>query len=720
MSNEPNERPLIARDELDPECVPPQLVSDNSDETKPNQETEFAEEEEEEVEGTPWQEWHAGSQTETLWHPTRGRILRAMEWVQLRIERAFNYVIGTTKLNPFYYTGEIAVFLLLVITATGIPLMLFFQPGFDSSYLFVSRIESQFVARVVRALHRYASDAFMLVSVIHAFRVLFMGRFRGPRWLAWVSGIGMLVLAWIVGVTGYAMVWDIRAQVIVQTVANWLRDTALGVGMLVALATSAPSTSAGLASFDDNGWLLIVSMFLLHLALAAVIGGIFILHILKLQRPRWVPNRQWLVLLALVVLIVSFVPVGMLPKGNLARIPGAIQLDWIFLFFIPLASQSWAVWVWLGIAVALVGLTMIPWTPTKQKTGTAVIDPERCTGCTKCALDCPYKAIKLVPRTDGKPHKYIAVEVTDMCVGCGICIGSCDLQAVSLTNLHAQTVWGSTLAQVAQARAKLNDPAAPLQVVVTCSRHALQGARHALMHPQANVEIIPVECVSEINPDLVGRMLEAGASEVKVVGCPPDDCANREGNTWQELRLTRKRPPRLRQVYQGKPISTVWLGPDEFPRALVPSAKPTGWQMLPKLTWRNFVPAFVVLIVSLALMVALTSMQYQPYPSNLATVQLAMPNPAKLFANLQDYPDDPRYPTHLALQVNDRVVMERDWTIQELKAGRTDAIYYAMPVTPGEYHVRLAFSSPAQDFVILLYDKQTPIGAGQVLTLGSQ
>jgi len=52
-----------------------------------------------------------------------------------------------------------------------------------------------------------------------------------------------------------------------------------------------------------------------------------------------------------------------------------------------------------------------------------VIDPERCTGCTLCAKNCPVEAIK------GEPKKTHVIN-KEICVKCGRCISSCNFNAV--------------------------------------------------------------------------------------------------------------------------------------------------------------------------------------------------------------------------------------------------------------------------------------------------
>ena len=143
---------------------------------------------------------------------------RSTERVALRllnaVDAAFNRLYGWRG-NPIYQSGTIAVVLLLVLIVTGLWLIFFYRVG--SPYDSVARINADiWIGRWVRALHRYASDAAVVAIVLHAFRMFAQGRSWGPRALAWSSGVILFLLVFVVGLTGYVMVWDTFGMRIAQ------------------------------------------------------------------------------------------------------------------------------------------------------------------------------------------------------------------------------------------------------------------------------------------------------------------------------------------------------------------------------------------------------------------------------------------------------------------------------------------------------------------------
>ena len=89
------------------------------------------------------------------------------------------------------------------------------------------------------------------------------------------------------------------------------------------------------AGAAGRSWILFLVILAVHVVLFLVAIGFFYLHIVRLNRPKWLPSLPWLVGIGGVLLLAGLLlPVGLLPPGDLLRLPGAITFDPIFLFFL--------------------------------------------------------------------------------------------------------------------------------------------------------------------------------------------------------------------------------------------------------------------------------------------------------------------------------------------------------------------------------------------------
>jgi len=686
-----------------------------------------------------WDELESGetgtNQSIQNWRRKQSRWAYALECIALAIEKPINSVIGNNRLNPLYHTGPIAIFLLMVIAGTGIYLFLFFHYGFDASYEAVVNFNSQFIARTMRAIHRYASGALVITTLLHAYRTLFMEHFRGPRWLAWITGIVLTAIIWLAGVTGYWMVWDVRAQLINESFINLLeRFTPWAAAYVAKLVTVEQS---------GESWPILLTILGIHVLLTLIAGGFFWLHVRRLKRAKWFPETHWIVGISVVLILAAIVfPLTILPQANPDLLPQGVNVDPIFLFFIPVAEQTTAVVLWTTLIAVTALAAMLPWitkdksaNPEEPKVAIPKVNiiKDRCTGCTKCALDCPYGAIVMVDRHDDKPHKFIAIEDPKLCVSCGICVGSCDGVAVTLGDMPPAMLWNEVSMQLAMAKAKA--PAQPIKLVFTCDRHAAHSAKPYL--PNGNgtrqatiagidtaVEVVALPCVGTLPPDLLVRALDAGADDIQVIGCPPDDCSNREGNLWEAERLLRRRVPRLKKSYANAPITAVWQPPNQFAEALQiqPIIKPNevgepepnylaSRRLFQQITWRNYVVAFVLLAVVLVAQIFLTDIFTKTTVTEIPRVQVTLPATTKA-------------ETSAAFAVPgsfDQLIIEMDGEVLHHESlGKGDPVFFEEMISPGEHHIRVYLTADGLNSSIILSDERADLESGNVLRVNRQ
>lgn len=644
-------------------------------------------------------------------------LLNALERFSLSIEKPISRLVRENVFNPLYHTGTITIFLLFVILGTGVYLTMFYQFGFEASYKAVNNIEANFVGRIVRAAHRYASGAAVIFALLHGWRTFFQDRFRGPRWLAWVSGIVMAAIFWLIGISGYWMIWDQRAQVLNQTLINLINKSPFGTSFLI---NNLVTDSAG------SGWIFILLITTVHLGLSALVGIFYWLHIKRLSRPKWLPPHHWIIVISSLLLIVAvIVPVGMLATIDPTKLPATISTDLFFLFYLP-AGLNWQPFVFWGGTLLLVALmSAIPWILKGKPSPSILVDSERCTGCTLCAIDCPYKAIEMIERQDDTKHKFLAKIDPKMCVACGICVGTCAPLAMTFGDRPAELLWEETLTRISEGSAD------PIKVVFTCERHAYQRAGSSLRgaaEPRDEggplVQIVPCTCIGMVHPNLATQALETGMAEVQFIGCPPEDCANREGNLWLQERLDRQRLPKLRSNFTEAPIVSDWLPPNDFASGL---EKPnhqrtaTGYNLdFSKFKWQNFIPAILLLTVILAVQIWLSDRPYQPYSENTALLEIALNHksgyPIKGSATNLEPQLDLVHPTQLILKVDEEI--QSDQSYPPKGRNSVSVAFEQILLSPGEHYIQLIMlDRPHQIDGQILFDELVSIEKRGILSL---
>jgi cytochrome b6 len=108
-----------------------------------------------------------------------------------------------------YYLGSFAFFLFIVLTVTGVLLMLYYHPADPRAYLDMKDL--RFVVSngvFLRNLHRLAAQVMVAVVFWHMFHVFYRGGYKPPHEFNWVIGVVLLLITLFLSYTGYLLPWD--------------------------------------------------------------------------------------------------------------------------------------------------------------------------------------------------------------------------------------------------------------------------------------------------------------------------------------------------------------------------------------------------------------------------------------------------------------------------------------------------------------------------------
>ncbi len=461
-------------------------------------------------------------------------LFAGLERLVLPVERWTSRLLPE-PLNPLAQTGAVAVLMFLVAAVSGVALLLWYSPSVVQAFRSIEAMHEQpLTAGLVRSLHRYSSDACMLFVLLHAARLLLARRFGGPRLLAWLTGALLLASLWLVGWLGYWLVWDERA-----------RQVALGTAKMMDLLPvfAAPLSRSFLTDQSVNSLLFFV-VFFLHMLLPLALGIPLWLHISRLSRPRFLPGRALgLASLAALLLVSLLVPADLAAPARMTVEPGALSYDAFYLWPLALTDRLGGGLLWLCAAGALLLLVAPPLLLQRRRPAPAQVNTSSCNACTLCVEDCPFGAIRMVPRTDGRGFDAQAQVDPAKCVGCGICSGSCNPGAINVPILPVHDARRTLDAWLAR-----RDPDGEVVVFLCASAPGaaidLDAEGHSRELPGARVMKVP--CTGWVHSLTIERAFRRGAAGVLVAGCGPIEPPYREGLKWAAQRAEGRRAPFLR------------------------------------------------------------------------------------------------------------------------------------------------------------------------------
>lgn len=462
-------------------------------------------------------------------------------------------------LNVMTCTGRAANLALVVAVASGVMMLFWYSPSLHTAHTSLEVLGGRSLGGWVRALHRYSSDLTLLLILVHALRMLVGRKAHGARWLPWVSGVGLLLLVWIIGWTGYWLVWDQPAREVAVTTMRFLDVLPVfgePLGRLFVADRLVPS-------------LLFFVVFFLHMLLPLLIGVGLVFHLSRVNRVKLLPEKPLIVMMVIALGVVALLaPAPLDAPATMGEKPEHFTVDAWYLTPLSLALRLSDLWLWAVPVLCVVMGMALPWLigrrdkSSKNEAGEplskpwqTVVDVSRCHACTQCVQDCPYGAVTMVERQDNKPFAANAWVDPSRCVGCAVCVGSCDSEAMNLPWFPVRDVEGEILAKVEQI--KKTGESALVALVAADIDGGMSYFRRK--HWEKLLEGYLVEAVptaSWIRPRFIEKLLRYGAEGVFILRDPRLESAARDGNLWVEHRLQELRKPFYRPRLAGDHASS--------------------------------------------------------------------------------------------------------------------------------------------------------------------
>lgn len=139
--------------------------------------------------------------------------------------------------------GIAALSLFLILSVTGVLLMVYYKPSTELAYNSVKDIHFVVpMGRLIRNVHRWGAHLMVVVVLLHMSRVFYAACYKGTRQFNWVIGMLLLVLTLGMSFTGYLLPWD--------QLAFW----AITIGANIAGSPAELTDALGITgSFDPGG-----------------------------------------------------------------------------------------------------------------------------------------------------------------------------------------------------------------------------------------------------------------------------------------------------------------------------------------------------------------------------------------------------------------------------------------------------------------------------------
>ncbi len=174
-------------------------------------------------------------------------IAKLYEWVVDGLERTvfmgISYTFPKRFVSPLGYLGMLTGIVFLLLGITGGLLMIYYQPALAGcgkiacAFSSVQQInDSVPYGWLLRNIHYTASNAMVLLAVLHLYYQYFSGRFKIKNEVLWVTGVIFGIITGFEAYTGYDLIFNQRAGLAIE-IGSSLTNAAPIIGAASRVAT---------------------------------------------------------------------------------------------------------------------------------------------------------------------------------------------------------------------------------------------------------------------------------------------------------------------------------------------------------------------------------------------------------------------------------------------------------------------------------------------------
>ncbi|MBI5658761.1 MAG: cytochrome b N-terminal domain-containing protein [Nitrosomonadales bacterium] len=228
-----------------------------------------------------------------------------------------------------YQLGAITFYMFWIVMGSGFYIYAFYRTGINEAFTSVENIthEQWYLGGIMRSLHRYASDAMVILVLVHMARNFTMDRLSGFRAFSWITGIVLLLLLFISGINGYWLVWDRLAQFVAVASSEFLDWLPIFASPLVRNFLTPDSVNDRFFSM----------LAFAHIGIPLVMLIFIMVHTQRVSGAKTFPSTRLAYGFGLTLLVLALVkPALSQGQADLGAATTQIQLDWFYMAAYPL------------------------------------------------------------------------------------------------------------------------------------------------------------------------------------------------------------------------------------------------------------------------------------------------------------------------------------------------------------------------------------------------
>jgi quinol-cytochrome oxidoreductase complex cytochrome b subunit len=193
--------------------------------------------------------------------------------------------------NISYWLGGMVAAAFAYTVITGLLLLMYYQPAYayQSTMNIIYNVP---YGAILLFSHLYGAYIMIILAYIHMFRNFYVGAYKKPRELQWVTGVLLLALTLGASFFGYSLVSDVLGVNAIDIGSELMVGTGIPGATTLVNWLFGPGGSAALSSSPEVRSELFDRLLGWHILMVFLIGVLFMFHLMLAERYGMTPSKK--------------------------------------------------------------------------------------------------------------------------------------------------------------------------------------------------------------------------------------------------------------------------------------------------------------------------------------------------------------------------------------------------------------------------------------------